>query len=65
MAIPGVVGTAQGFCGGEPCIRVFVVESSTQLLSRIPTDIEGYPVEVQGTGAFRKLDLGYPYMAHR
>ena len=58
MAIPGVVGTVQGLCDEEPCIRVFVVESSAELLSRIPPDIEGYPVEVQETGEFRKLDPG-------
>ena len=58
MAIPGVVGTAQGLCDEEPSIRVFVVESSAELLSRIPPDIEGYPVEVQETGEFRKLDPG-------
>ena len=56
MAIPGVVGTAQGFCSGEPCIRVFTVESSDELLRQIPQEIEGYPVEVQETGEFRKLD---------
>jgi hypothetical protein len=58
MAIAGVVGTAQGLCNWEPCIRVFVVESSAELLSRIPPEIEGYPVEVQETGEFRKLDPG-------
>ena len=56
MAIPGVVGTAQGLCKGEPCIRVFTVESSDELLRQIPQEIEGYPVEVQETGAFSKLD---------
>jgi hypothetical protein len=58
MAIPGVGGTAQGLCDGEPCIRVFIVERSEELLSLIPAEIEGYPVEVQETGEFRKLDPG-------
>ena len=56
MAMPGVVGTAQGLCNGEPCIRVFTVESSDELLRQIAQEIEGYPVEVQETGEFRKLD---------
>lgn len=56
MAIPGVVGTAQGLWNGEPCIRVFVVASSDELLRQIPPEIEGFPVEVQETGAFRKLE---------
>ena len=32
MALPGVVGTAQGLCDDEPCIRVFVVEATEELL---------------------------------
>ena len=58
MAIPGVVGTAQGLCDGKPCIRVFVVKKSDELLIQIPSEIEGYPVDVQETGEFRKLDPG-------
>ena len=56
MAISGVVGTSQGLCDGEPCIRVFVVENSGNLLKQIPASIERYPVEVQETGGFNKLN---------
>lgn len=58
MAISGVVGTAQGLCNGKPCIRVFVVKNTDELLAQIPPEIEGYPVDVQETGEFRKLDPG-------
>ena len=58
MAMSGVVGTAQGLCDGEPCIRVFVINKSDELMTQIPPEIEGYPVDVQETGAFRKLDPG-------
>ena len=58
MALPGVVGTAQGLCSGQPCIRVFVVEKTDDLLKQIPPEIEGYPVDIQETGEFRKLDPG-------
>lgn len=58
MAMSGVVGTAQGLCDGEPCIRVFVIKKSDELMGRIPPQIEGYPVDVQETGEFRKLDPG-------
>ena len=58
MAIPGVVGTAQGLCSGEPCIRVFVVGKTDELVKQIPVEIDGYPVDVQETGEFRKLDPG-------
>jgi len=54
MAISGVVGTAQGLCSGEPCIRVFVLEKTEDLLKQIPLEIEGYPVSVEKTGEFRK-----------
>ncbi len=56
MALPGVVGTAQGLCYGEPCIEVFVVEKTEELLERIPEEIEGYTVDVQQTGEFKALD---------
>ncbi len=58
MAMSGVVGTAQGLCDGEPCIRVFVIKKSDELMGQIPPQIEGYPVDVQETGEFRKLDPG-------
>ena len=56
MALPGVVGTAQGLCSGEPCIRVFVVQATQELLEQIPDEIEGYTVDVQQTGEFKALD---------
>ena len=58
MAIPGVVGTAQGLCSGQPCIKVFVVKKTPALLRQIPSAIEGYEVAVEETGAFRALDPG-------
>jgi hypothetical protein len=58
MAMSGVVGTAQGLCDGEPCIRVFVTKKSDELMGQIPPQIEGYLVDVQETGEFRKLDPG-------
>ena len=56
MALPGVVGTAQALCSGEPCIRVFVAEATEELLKQIPEELEGYPVDVLQTGEFKALD---------
>ncbi len=56
MSLPGVVGTAQGECAGKPCIKVFVVKKTADLLKQIPAAIEGYAVEVQETGEIRALD---------
>ncbi len=56
MALPGVVGTAQGLCDGAPCIKVFVVKKTPELLKQIPSVLEGYTVEVEETGVIRALD---------
>ena len=55
MAIPGVVGTAQSLCDGKDCIKVYVVEMTSQLKKKIPEALEGYPVDVEVTGEFRAL----------
>ncbi len=56
MSLPGVVGTAQGECAGQPCIKVFVTQTTSDLLQRIPPAIEGYTVAVEETGEIRALD---------
>lgn len=56
MTLPGVVGTGLGECSGKPCIKVFVVKKTSDLLKQIPSTLEGHPVEVQETGEFRALD---------
>jgi hypothetical protein len=53
MAMPGVVGVAQGLCDGRPCIKVFVARKTPDVLERIPTSVEGYPVAVEETGELR------------
>ena len=52
MAVPGVVGAAIGRSGGAPCIRVLVVDP-TAAARHIPTQLEGYPVQVEKTGVIR------------
>lgn len=53
LAVPGVVGTAQGECDGEPCIKVFVVDKTAELSGLIPSSLEGYQVDAQVTGEIR------------
>ena len=55
MAIPGVVGTAQGLCNGKPCIKVYVIRKTPDLERRIPDNLEGHPVEIEETGEFKAL----------
>lgn len=52
MAIDGVVGTAQGEHRGQPCIMIFVVEKKPELLNKLPSNLEGYPVVIKQTGEF-------------
>ena len=35
MSLPGVVGTGQGLCDGQPCIKVFIVKKTPELLGQI------------------------------
>ena len=56
MSIPGVVGTGIGECEGEPCIRIFVVKKTSELMQKIPSEVEGYTVDVQESGKFQALD---------
>ncbi len=56
MSIPGVVGTGIGECEGKPCIRIFVVKRTPELLKKIPSKLEGFVVDVQETGEIRARD---------
>lgn len=56
MSIPGVVGTGIGECEGEPCIRIFVVKKTSELMQKLPSEVEGYAVDVQESGEFQALD---------
>jgi hypothetical protein len=55
MSLPGVVGTGQGLCNGQPCIKVFVSRKTGKLEQRIPKNLDGYPVVIQETGKFKSL----------
>ena len=55
MSIPGVVGTAEGLCDGNPCIKVFVIKFTPELEQKILNILEGYAVEVVETGEFKAL----------
>ena len=50
MAIPGVVGTAMGLHGEEPCIHVYVEDRKQHTTDMLPRDIEGYKVRVVVSG---------------
>ena len=56
MSLPGVVGTGQGECDGQPCILVFLAENDPEVRMQIPSAIEDYPVDVRVTGELHKFD---------
>jgi hypothetical protein len=53
MAVPGVVGAAEGELAGRPCILVLVAGRTPALLRAIPGEIEGIPVDIRDTGPIR------------
>ena len=56
MAIPGVEGIAIGLFKGKPCIKILASAEARTLRSKIPPAVEGYPVIIEETGAFHRLD---------
>ena len=50
LSIPGVVGTAEGKCGGRPCILVLVARLTPEIQQKIPPELEGIPVKARETG---------------
>jgi len=56
MSLSGVVGTAEGQCGGKPCILVLVERLTPALRQAIPSELEGVRVEVRETGRIEARD---------
>jgi hypothetical protein len=50
LGIPGVLGTGEGRAGGQPVIVIFVARRTRELQNRLPSALEGYPVEIRETG---------------
>ena len=55
MSLPGVVGTAQGLCEGEPCIMIYIIQITPELEQKIPDSLEGFQVKIDETGPIRAL----------
>ena len=50
IGLPGVAGTAVGLCAAEPCIKVYLVSPSAELMAQIPESYRGFKVDVEVTG---------------
>jgi len=45
----------QALCDEQPCVRVYVQSRTAAVESRLPDELEGYPVEVVETGRITPL----------
>jgi hypothetical protein len=55
MSVPGVVEVAEGEFQGSPCIKVFVMDKTQELLRQIPETIEGFLLQIEESDEFRTL----------
>ena len=55
MAIPGVVGTAQGEQDGKPCVVVYVKKKDAAVERAIGRQLEGHPVRIEESGEIGPL----------
>lgn len=51
---PGISGTAIGMKNGGPCLKVYVSDDAAA--KRVPGSVSGFPVVVEKSGSFRRLD---------
>ena len=50
LDIPGVVGTGEGRAGERPVFVIFVARRTSQQQQRLPSELEGYRVEIRESG---------------
>lgn len=56
MAVTGVTGVAIGELeDGTPCIQVYVVEKTDEIVKKIPEALEGHPVNIIESGVIRPM----------
>ncbi|MBI4718168.1 MAG: hypothetical protein HY763_10215 [Planctomycetes bacterium] len=55
MSIDGVVGVGEGEDDRGPFIKVYVARKTSSLMRQIPSQINGYGVDVEVTGEFDAL----------
>jgi hypothetical protein len=53
LALPGVVGTAQSLCEGQPCLKVYVVQPTPELIDQIGELLKGHLFQIQVSGKFK------------
>lgn len=57
MALPGVAGVAEAqLPDGSPCVRIYVERLTPELERALPKTLDGWPVDIEVSGAFRAMD---------
>jgi hypothetical protein len=56
LAVPGVIGVAEGEREGRPVLQVMVARRTPELLARLPRRLDGYPVVVVESGDIKALE---------
>ncbi len=56
MSEAGIAGIGISECDGTPCLKVYVVAQTDEVLSRIPKTFEGYQVTVTESGEIEARD---------
>lgn len=57
MALPGVVGVYIGAQEDSTlCIRVMVRQKTAELEKKVPSTVDGHPVEIEETGEIKPME---------
>ncbi|MFC1931104.1 hypothetical protein ACFLXJ_02745 [Chloroflexota bacterium] len=55
LAIPSVIGVAEGRDKGTPCILLFVTNKKPELLKQLPESLGGYLIKIEESDQFQAL----------
>ena len=59
MKIPGVAAVAIGELEDKtPCIKVYVIEKTSEIEEKVPAELEGHPVVVEVSGEITPMSGG-------
>jgi hypothetical protein len=53
LGLEDVVAIGQARCNDQPCIRVLLASDNSETRAKLPAKIDGVPVSVEVSGAFR------------
>lgn len=57
IEVPGVTAVAVGALpSGEPCVRVYVKKLTDEMRAKLPTTLDGWPVDVTESGEIKPMD---------